>query len=137
MLNVFTADDDYVSDAIDVTFGVGDTSAIVCINITDDNIDEGNEAFGLVLKTTDDTPDFVEIVDPMRATGIIDDDDETGMVTLIVKIGIYFKEARFIDFYSNTHTFFIDIFHTAAKLHILSFIYIVYKKLSLQSVISM
>ena len=91
MLNVFTADDDYVSDAIDVTFGVGDTGAIVCINISDDNIDEGNEAFGLVLKTTDDTPDFVEIVDPMRATGIIDDDDETGMVTLIVKIGIYLR----------------------------------------------
>ena len=75
----FVADDDYVSDAIDVTFDVGDTSAEVSINITDDNINEGNEAFGLVLKTTDDTPDLVEIVDPMRATGIIDDDDELGM----------------------------------------------------------
>ena len=73
------ADEDYSSGAIDVTFGVGDTSAIVCINITDDSVDERNEAFGLVLKTTDDTPDFVEIIDPMRATGIIEDDDETGM----------------------------------------------------------
>ena len=79
----FVADDDYVSGVINVTFGVGDTSAIVCINITDDMIDEGNEAFGLVLKTTDDTPDLVEIVDPMRATGIIDDDDETGTVYVI------------------------------------------------------
>ena len=76
----FVADDDYVSGVINVTFGVGDTSAIVCINITDDMVDEGNEAFGLALKTTDDTPDFVEIVDPMNATGIINDDDETGMV---------------------------------------------------------
>ena len=72
------ADEDYSSDPIDVTFGVGDTSVTVCINITDDSIDERNEAFGVVLKTTDDTPDFVQIVDPMRATGIIEDDDETG-----------------------------------------------------------
>jgi len=70
---------DYSSDTINVTFGVGDTSAIVCINITDDSIDEGSEAFRLVLKKTDDTPDLVEIVDPMNATGIIDDDDEPGM----------------------------------------------------------
>ena len=50
------------------------------INITEDTIDEGSEAFGLVLKRTDDTPDLVEIVDPMNATGIIDDNDEPGMV---------------------------------------------------------
>ena len=76
------ADVDYDSGPFDVTFGVGDTSAEVSINITDDFIDEGSEAFALVLKRTDDTPDFVEIVDPMNATGIIDDDDEPGLVVV-------------------------------------------------------
>ena len=74
------ADVDYDSGTFDVIFGVGDTSAEVSINITDDSIDEGSEAFALVLKRTDDTPDFVEIVDPMNATAIIDDNDEPGMV---------------------------------------------------------
>ena len=73
------ADVDYDSGPFDVTFGVGDTSAEVSINITDDSIDEGSEAFGLVLKRANNTPDLVEIVDPMNATGIIDDDDEPGM----------------------------------------------------------
>jgi len=68
------ADEDYVSGAINVTFGVGNTSTEITINITDDSIDEGSEAFKLVIKRTDDTPDLVEIVDPMNATGIIDDD---------------------------------------------------------------
>ena len=76
------ADVDYDSGTFDVIFGVGDTSAEVSINITDDSIDEGSEAFALVLKRTDDTPDFVEIVDPMNATGIIDDNDEPGMVVV-------------------------------------------------------
>ena len=70
------ADDDYDSGVINVTFGVGDTSAEVSINIIDDSVDEGSEAFGLVLKRANNTPDLVEIVDPMNATGIIDDDDE-------------------------------------------------------------
>ena len=74
----FEADEDYVSGPFDVTFGIGDTSATVFINITDDSVDEGSEAFGLVLKRTDDTPGFLQIVDPMNATGIIDDDDEPG-----------------------------------------------------------
>ena len=77
---LYVADDDYVSGAFDVTFGVGDTSAEVSINITEDTIDEGSEVFGLVLKRTDDTPDLVEIVDPMRATGTIVDNDEPGTV---------------------------------------------------------
>ena len=77
-----------MSGATDVTFGVGDTSATVCINITDDSVDEGSEAFGLVLKRTDDTPDFVQIVDPMRATGIIDDNDETGMTETLHRVDL-------------------------------------------------
>ena len=75
----YIADVDYESGTFDVIFGVGDTSAEVSINITDDSIDEGSEAFGLVLKTIEDTPALVEIIDPMNATGIIDDDDAPGM----------------------------------------------------------
>jgi len=70
------ADDDYDSGVINVTFGVGDTSAEISIDITDDSTNERNEAFGLVLKRTDDTPALVEIVDPMNAIGVIDDDDD-------------------------------------------------------------
>ena len=54
------------------------------INITDDSIDEDNEAFRLVLKRTDDTPDLVEIGNPMNATGIIDDNDETGVCVYVM-----------------------------------------------------
>ena len=79
MLYRCKADDDYDSGTFNVTFGVGESSSEVSINVTEDFIDEENEAFGLVLKRTDDTPDFVEIIDPMNATGIIDNDDETGM----------------------------------------------------------
>ena len=89
VVSIGLADDDYDSGAINVTFGVGDTNAEVSINVNDDSIDEGSEAFGLVLKRTDDTPDFVEIVDPMNATGIIDDDDEPGILFVVVLIYIY------------------------------------------------
>jgi len=75
---------DYEAGAFDVTFDVGDTSAEISINITDDSIDEGSETFGLVLKRTDDTPDLVEIVEPKNAIGIIDDDDETGIQLKII-----------------------------------------------------
>ena len=51
----------------------------VSIKITDDNDDEGDEAFGLVLKRTDDTPDTVQIVGPTTAFGIIEDNDEPGI----------------------------------------------------------
>ena len=84
-LYCFVADVDYDSGAFDVTFDVGVTSAEISINITDDIVDEGNEVFGLVLKRRDDTPDLVEIVDPMRATGIIDDDDELGTICVIAR----------------------------------------------------
>jgi len=77
------ADDDYESGTFDVTFGVGDISAEVSINITDDSIDEESEVFGLVLKRADDTPDLVEIVEPTNAAGIIDDDDVTGMCVCV------------------------------------------------------
>jgi len=75
----YVAGDDYDSGVINVTFNMGDTSAEVSININDDLIDEEDEAFRLVLKRTNDTPDLVKIVDPMNATGIIDDNDETGV----------------------------------------------------------
>ena len=73
------ADVDYESGAFDVTFDVGDTSAEISINITEDFIDEESEAFRLVLKRTGDTPALVQIVEPVNATGIIDDNDETGV----------------------------------------------------------
>jgi len=68
----------YNSGTFDVTFGVGDTSTGVSINLADD---EQSEISGLV---TDDTPDLVEIVDPMNATGIIDD-DEIGMYDNVIR----------------------------------------------------
>ena len=46
--------------------------------ITDDNNDEGDEAFGLVLKRTDDTPDTVQLIGPTTALGITEDNDEPG-----------------------------------------------------------
>ena len=51
----------------------------VSINITDDNDDERDEAFGLVLKRTDATPNTVQIIGPTTAFGIIEDNDEPGM----------------------------------------------------------
>jgi len=78
IVDVCVADEDYSAGDINVTVDAGDTIIVICINITDDSIDEGDEAFGLVLKTTDETPDFVQIVDPMTAIGIIEDDDEPG-----------------------------------------------------------
>ena len=75
---------DYDSGLFDVIFGVGDTSAEVSINITDDSIDEGSEVFGLVIKRANNTPDLMEIVDPMNATGIIDDDDDDQPGMLLV-----------------------------------------------------
>ena len=59
------ADVNYESGAFDVTFGVGDTSAEIFINITEDFIDEESEAFGVVLKRTEATPDLLEIVKPL------------------------------------------------------------------------
>ena len=50
----------------------------VSINITDDNDDEGDEAFGLLLKRTDSTHNRVQIVGPTTAFGIIEDNDEPG-----------------------------------------------------------
>ena len=51
----------------------------VSINITDDNDDKGDEAFGLVLKRTDATPNTVQIIGPSTTFGIIEDNDEPGM----------------------------------------------------------
>jgi len=82
-LVLFVAGADYESGTFDVIFGVGDTSAEVSINITDDSIVEGSEAFGIVLKRANNTPDLVEIVEPMNAAGIIDDNDETGVCVYV------------------------------------------------------
>ena len=78
LLFLYSADVDYDSDVIDVVFNVGDDRVTVAINITDDNNDEGNEAFGLDLKRTDGTPNTVQISGLTTAFGIIDDNDEPG-----------------------------------------------------------
>jgi len=94
-LHTYIADVDYISDTINVTFGVGDTSATVCINITDDSIEEGSESFRLVLKRTDDTPDLVEIGNPMNVTGIIDDDDDVPGLCLCVCVSVCYVYCNF------------------------------------------
>ena len=73
------ADEDYDSDVIDVMFNVEDSRVTVAINITDDNVDEGNEVFVLELKRTDGTPDTIQITGPTTAFGIIEDNDYPGM----------------------------------------------------------
>ena len=65
-----------LSDVINVVFNAGDNRVTVSINITDDNDDEGGEAFGLVHKRTDDAPDTVQIIGPTTAFGITEDNDE-------------------------------------------------------------
>jgi len=90
---IYVADEDYDSGSFDVTFGAGDTSAEVSISITDDSIDEDSEVFGLVLTRKDDTPDLVEIVEPINAIGIIDDNDETGMFCLLLSYHCFLEQA--------------------------------------------
>ena len=63
-------------------FNAGDNRVTVSINITDDNVDEGDEAFGLVLERTGGTPDTVQIIGPTTAFGIIEDNDEPGTYIL-------------------------------------------------------
>ena len=67
---------------IDVVFNAGDNRMTVSINITDDNDDEGDEAFGLVLERTGGTPGTVQIIGPTTAFGIIEDNDEPGTYIL-------------------------------------------------------
>ena len=62
-----------------VTFNPGDSRVTVAINITDDRIDEEDEAFALDLTRTSGTPDTVQIVGPTTAFGIIEDNDDIGM----------------------------------------------------------
>ena len=59
-------------------FNAGENRTTVSINITDDNVDEVDEVFGLDLKRIGGTPDTVQIVGPTRAFGVIVDDDEPG-----------------------------------------------------------
>ena len=77
------ADDDYDSGTFDVTFGAGETSAEISINITDDFIVEESEEFRLILRSA---PIFVEIVGPLMVTGVIDDNDEPGMYNVFAMI---------------------------------------------------
>ena len=76
---IYSADEDYDSDVIEVTFNPGDTRMTISINITDDIIDEEDEAFALDLTIISATPDTLEIAGPTTAFGIIEDNDEPGV----------------------------------------------------------
>ena len=76
---IYSADEDYDSDMVEATFNPGDSRVLVAINITDDNIDEEDEAFALDITTISATPGTVEVVGPTTAIGIIVDDDDIGM----------------------------------------------------------
>ena len=70
---------------IEVVFNAnGDTRMTIAINITDDNIDEGDEAFALDITNT--IPDIVQVVGPITAYGIIEDNDEPGVYNNAYKI---------------------------------------------------
>ena len=75
---------DYDSDVIEVTFNPGDTTMTISINITDDFIDEEDEAFALDLTIISAMPDTLEIAGPTTAFGIIDDNDDIGMYDDVV-----------------------------------------------------
>ena len=75
---IYSADEDYDSDVIEVTFNPGDTRMTISINITDDSIDERDEVFALVITNISTTRGTVQITDP-TAFGIIGDNDEPGM----------------------------------------------------------
>lgn len=92
---------DFDSDKIDVVFSAGSNREIVAINITDDTEDEGDEEFGLDLKRLNNTPDTVQIAGPTRAFGIIEDNDEPGMLTIMyLAVYSYLKFNFFvIEFY--------------------------------------
>ena len=76
---IYSADEDYESGVIEVTFNPGDTTMTVAINITDDSIDEEDEAFALDITTISATSDIVQIGNQATAFGIIEDNDEPGM----------------------------------------------------------
>ena len=81
---IYSADEDYDSDVIEVTFNPGDTRMTISINITDDSIDEEDEAFALDLTIISATPGTLEIAGPATAFGIIDDNDDIGMYDNVV-----------------------------------------------------
>ena len=76
---IYSADEDYDSDMINVTFNPGDTRMTISINITDDNIDEEDEEFELDLTITSATPNTLQINGSTTASGIIEDNDDIGM----------------------------------------------------------
>ena len=78
-ITIYSADEDYDSDVIEVTFNPGDTRMTISINITDDSIDEEDEAFALDLTTISAMPDTLQIAGPTTAFGIIEDNDDIGM----------------------------------------------------------
>ena len=71
---------DFDSDVIEVAFNVSEDSRMnISINITDDDIDERDEAFALDIINTNTTFGTVQIIGPTTAFGIIMDNDEPGM----------------------------------------------------------
>ena len=67
-------DVDYDFELYNVTFAVGDTSYLFCVNITDDNILEADETFSVVIDDTS-LPDRVISIYPNAANVTIVDNE--------------------------------------------------------------
>ena len=65
-------------------FNAEDNRVTVSINITDDNIDEVDETFGLILQRTDGTLDTVQIIGPPTAFVVIENNNKPGTYMYII-----------------------------------------------------
>ena len=77
---------DYISGPHIATFPAGITYANVSIQITNDNIFEGNENFTLAIDSSS-LPSYITISKPLQATvDIIDDDRKLSLSVIVLKI---------------------------------------------------
>ena len=76
-VNVATADADYDTAGGTVTFAVGDTSKTITVPVLNDELNENDETFKVVLSEPTDA-----ILGDSTGTGTIEDDDEGTVVTI-------------------------------------------------------
>ena len=83
-LHSTTADIDYVSLILNITFNSGEISEIFTVNIINDQLQivESDESFEVFLKLIPDSPDVI-ISEPSVATGTIFDDEIPGKIRII------------------------------------------------------
>ena len=70
-----TADVDYTSVVINITFNSGENSSVVAVPITNDVLPEADETFEVFLKNITGSPYDVIFADPSVAVGTIIDDE--------------------------------------------------------------